>query len=306
MARRVRWFGAAVSLALVGEGFGASMHVDAACPPEGHDEASLAALQRREFAVDSAAQRDALAMSLLDCLGSSDPRFRDAIAFSALQRWMREGALSPETLRALRTRLEAILDDETGDAHGVARPFAALTLSEVARTDRIAPWMRVDERAAMARRAAAYLASVRDYRGFEAGVGWRHGVAHGADWALQSAMNPALDTDSLRALAQAIASQVAPASGHAYTFGEPERLTRATMAIARRDVLDEAHWRVWFAEAVPRLGEDANAWNDAVWLARRHDASAFLQALYWQADRDDAPGVAKMKSALIEALRDLP
>lgn len=294
-----------MSFALAGA-FGASSVAHAACPPEGWTAASLAALQRREFAAEAKAEREALASSLIDCLASPDPWLRDAIAFSALQRWMREGAFAPETLREMRARLDEKSADEKNDPDGVARPFAALALSEVARTDRIAPWMRPDERADMANRAADFLASVRDYRGYETGVGWRHGVAHGADWALQLAMNPALDAESLRALADALATQVAPTSGHAYVFGEPERLARATMAIARRDAFDEARWRAWFATAVPRLSDDPKAWDDAVWLARRHDASAFLQALYVQSDDDDAPGVAKMKTALLEALRALP
>lgn len=286
--------------------FGASSLANAACPPAGHDAASLASLKDREFVVEDASAREALAFSLIDCLASADPQLRDGVAFSALQTWMRAGAVSPDVLREMRARLEAMLTDEKPDADGVARPFAALTLAEVARTDRIAPWMRADERAAMAHRAATYLVSVRDYRGYETGVGWRHGVAHGADWAMQLAMNPALGAESSRELARAIAAQVAPVSGHAYVFGEPERLARATMMIARRDALEEAEWTAWFAAAIPRLGEDAKAWDDAVWLARRHDASAFLLALYFQADGDETPGVAKMKVALTAALRDLP
>ncbi|MCC7249812.1 MAG: DUF2785 domain-containing protein [Lysobacter sp.] len=292
--------------AIVGSAFGASSLARAACPPEDHDAASLAALKSREFVVVDAVEREAMAYALIDCLTSPDPNLRDGIAFSALQRWMRDGAFSPDVLRKLRARLDMMLLAEKSDADGVAKPFAALTLAEVARTDRIAPWMRADERAAMTQRAAAYLASVSDYRGYETGVGWRHGVAHGADWTMQLAMNPALDAERLRELARGIAPQVAPASGHAYVFGEPERLARATMAIARRDALDETEWRAWFAAVVPLRDNDDNAWNDPVWLARRHDASAFLHALYLQADREDTPGVAKLKAALIEALRELP
>ncbi len=292
--------------AVIGASFGASSLANAACPPAGHDAASLAALKHREFVVEDASAREALAFSLIDCLASSDPQLRDGIAFSSLQTWMRAGAFSPDVLREIRTRLEAMLTVEQSDADGVARPFAALTLAEVARTDRIAPWMRADERAAMAHRAASYLTSVSDYRGYETGVGWRHGVAHGADWAMQLAMNPALDAQHLRELARGIAPQVAPVSGHAYVFGEPERLARATMAIARRDVLEEAEWTAWFAAAVPLRDNDDKAWSDPVWLARRHDASAFLHALYLQADREDTPGVVKLKAALIEALRELP
>lgn len=296
----------AAMLAILGSSLGASSLARAGCPPEGQNAVSLAALKNAKFVVKDASSRETMAFALIDCLVSPDPSLRDGIAFSALQRWMRDGAFPPEVLRRMRARLEAMLIAEDSDPEGVARPFAALTLAEVARTDRIAPWMRADERAAMSQRAAAYLASVIDYRGYETGVGWRHGVAHGADWAMQLAMNPALDAARLRELARGIASQVAPASGHAYVFGEPERLARATMAIARRDAQDETEWRAWFVAAIPRLAEESDAWNSGAWLARRHDASVFLHALYLQSDNDDAPGVAKMRVALIDALRELP
>ncbi len=277
----------------------------AACSPEGQSASSLATLKRSGFIVESASAREALAFGLIDCLASVDPDVRDGIAYEALQRWMRDGGFPPETLRRMRERLLAMLSEP--DPDGVARPFAALVLAEVARTDRIAPWMREDERAAMVRNASTYLRAVSDYRGYETGVGWRHGIAHGADWAMQLAMNPALRREDLDALAQAVAEQAVPTSSHAYVFGEPERLVRPLLFVARRDAFSEADWRAWFAALMLRLGDDpAEAWKSEAWLARRHDASAFLHALYLQADRDDTPGVAKMKTGLLEALKALP
>jgi len=38
--------------------------------------------------------------------------------------------------------------------------------------------------------AANYLVALRDYRGFDDGVGWRHGVAHAADLLAQLALSP--------------------------------------------------------------------------------------------------------------------
>ena len=138
-------------------------------------------------ALRAAPERASIAM-LADCLSAPDPALRDDLAFSTLQRRLRAGALSAGELRALRERLSATLD--APDPDGVARPFAALALAEVARTDRIAPWMTDDERMAMVARAADFLSSIDDYRGFSDRDGWRHGVAHGADWALQLALNP--------------------------------------------------------------------------------------------------------------------
>jgi hypothetical protein len=260
--------------------------------------------QPAEQAPSDPQARAASVTALLECLASTDPVRRDEIAFGTLQRWMRANAFAPDELRALRDRLFAML--QAPDPDGVARPFAALTLSEVARTDRIAPWMREDERETMVVRAAAYLASVDDYRGYRNGEGWRHGVAHGADWAMQLALNSALQRPQLDRLRDAIAVQAVPAAAHAYVFGEPERLARPLLFIARRDLHTTDDWRAWFGALRERLGDPALAWKDETWLARRHDLAALLAALQLASGDSSDPGIAKLRPALLEAMKALP
>ena len=60
---------------------------------------------------------------------------------------MRAGHLDRATLIDLRDVLIPMLT--APDPQGFQRPFAALVLSEVARTDRVKPWMSADERQAM-------------------------------------------------------------------------------------------------------------------------------------------------------------
>jgi hypothetical protein len=276
----------------------------AGCTPDGWNREAIEALKKNGFEVADPAARERLAMALVDCLASPEPALRDGIAYEGLQHWLRAKAFPPETLRALRTRLLAVLD--APDPQGVARPFAALVLSEVARTDRVEPWMRDDERAAMVERAALFLESVDDYRGYEAGVGWRHGVAHGADWAMQLALNPASTPAQLERMLHAIAAQAVPAAAHAYAFGEPERLARPLLFIAKRGLHSEAQWTAWFAALSSRLGDPALAWKDATWLARRHDVAAFLNVLYVETDLSEDPGIARMKPGVLAALKALP
>ena len=87
------------------------------------------------------------------------PSLRDGIAYEALTAWLRGNGLEADTRLRLRDDLYAML--QAPDAEGFARPFAALVLSEVARTDRITPWMTPAERVAMVDHAVAYLSSVR-------------------------------------------------------------------------------------------------------------------------------------------------
>ena len=271
----------------------------AACPPPGQDRASLATLKSAGFAVADAAGKQAMAMGLIDCLGDPDPLLRDGIAFEALQHWMRAGDFDAAALRGLRDALLARLD--APDPQGVSRPFAALVLAEVARTDRVASWMSPAEREAMLARATAYLGSVQDYRGFETGIGWRHGVAHAADWLLQLSLNPALDAAQLQRILDAVALQAVPASGHAYVFGESDRLVQPVAYVARRGMLTEAAWQTWLDRLTMRLGP-MPAGGDAAWLARRHDLSVFLSALYIQADASQNEALHALKPLIAKAL----
>ncbi len=277
----------------------ACMPAMAACPSAGQDRAGLQALKSAGFVVTDAAGKQALAMGLVDCLGDPDPVLRDGIAYEALQHWMRAGDFDAGFLRRLRDALYARLD--APDQQGVSRPFAALVLAEVARTDRIAPWMSSAERDAMLARATGYLASVQDYRGFEAGIGWRHGVAHGADWLLQLSLNPALDGAQLQRILDAVATQAVPGSGHAYVFGEPERLAQPVAYVARRAVLTEADWQVWLDALSARVGPMPPA-GDVGWLARRHDFVAFLSALYIQSDSSQNEALRTLKPQVAKAL----
>jgi len=277
----------------------------AACPPEGQSRESLQALKVLKYTVPDAAERLALANGLLDCLADPDPVLRDQIAYEALTQWLQAGDFDADTLRGLRDRLLAMLSGD--DAEGFRRPFAALILSEVARTDRIAPWMTPVERAAMVDEAARFVESVRDYRGFDDKDGWRHGVAHGADWLMQLSLNPALERAQTDRILAAVAAQAVPETAHAYVFGEPGRLARPVLYIAKRGLYSDADWQAWFAALVPKLGGDASlAYNDSTWLARRHDLMGFLMSLYVEADHSDDAHIRQLKPAIVAALKQVP
>ena len=275
-----------------------------ACPPPGYDKPALQALKKNGFAVADPARRRELAQALVGCLGNPDPELRDGIAFEALSQWMRADAFEAAQVGALRDRLYGLLDGPEGE--GYARPFAALVLSEVARTDRIKPWMSVAERAAMVDKAAAYVEGVRDYRGYDDVQGWRHGVAHGADWLMQLALNPALDRAQADRILAAVVAQAVPASGHAYVFGEPERLARPVLFVAQRGLHSDAEWAAWFAALVPRIGDAKQAYRNVAWLARRHDLTGLLQNIYLQAGNSQDPKIRTLQPAVLAAIKAIP
>ena len=279
----------------------------ATCPPTGYDAAALQALKAREFELADAEAREALALALPDCLGDPDPALRDGIAYEALSTWMRKRQLAQPTLATLREHLLAMLVEP--DPRGFRRPFAALVLSEVARTDRVQPWLDDAGRDELVQAAATYPEGVRDYRGFIDGEGWRHGVAHGADFIMQLALNPAVEGDQLDRLRDALATQVAPESAPSYIHGEPLRLARPVLFIARRGTHDAAAWQAWFQRIVsPAPLPDWNAaFGSEAGLARRHNLTGFLSMLYLLAqEQEDGAARDRLLPGLRSALKEVP
>jgi len=279
------------------------------CPPDGWSRESLAALKAAQWKLDDAARREALANGLLDCLANPDPLLRDQLAFEGLAAWMRAQQLSVPTMHRMTTTLAARLGADQPDPTGFAKPFAALVLSEVARADRVQPFLGTEERRQLVETAARYVAGVRDYRGFDPKDGWRHGVAHGADLLMQLAANPALIRADHERILEAVAAQVTPAGEHFYVYGEGERLARPVLLVARRGTLDATAWSTWLAR-VASAGS-FNNWEAALrtpaGLARRHNLSAFLLVLYVGVRESADEGVRQtLLPGLTAALRNLP
>ncbi len=270
----------------------------AACPPR---DAALR-LKADKFAVADGARRQAMALDMLDCLRSPDPLLRDEVGFEALAGWMRGGLLEVDTVRALHAALLARLNGAAPDPLGVERPFAALALAEVARVDRIKPFLNEAERGALVRHAATYLAGVRDYRGYSETEGWRHGVAHAADLMLQLALNPALGRAEHDQMLAALAAQVVPADAHFYIYGEAQRLIMPVYYVGKRDTLSAAEWDAWFGALAAKGG---GATTQAT-LARQHNLKAFLLALYQGLqETPDAAIRGRMLPAVQKALKQL-
>lgn len=276
------------------------------CPPAGETRASLQAMKAADWRLagdDAPARGQTLALALVGCLADADPTLRDELAFEALSAWMRARQLAVPTLQTLRERLLPVLAGPA-DAAGFAQPFAALVLSELARADRLQPFLSATERADLVEHAARYLAGVRDYRGFSAQDGWRHGVAHGADLALQLVLHPRLERQHGDALLAAIAAQVMPAGTHAYRFGEGTRLMTPVYYLARNALWQEADWSLWFDALLARLGPATPATEAS--LAQRHNLGAFVAPLYAAVqEHGDEQSRARLLPGLRKALRAL-
>jgi hypothetical protein len=252
------------------------------CPPQGMSRQQLLDLKTREFAVPDDARRQALALELLACLGSIDQELRDGVTYTALSSWMRDRKLSAATVGTIRERLVALLAPDRADPAGVQRPFAALTLAEVVRFDRVERFMTDQQLQQLVDATTSYLKSIRDYRGFDEREGWRHGVAHTSDVMLQLAVNPRTSKAQLDQMLAAIATQIAPLGEHFYTYGEGDRLAQAVFYIAKRKLHTADEWKKWFAQvsAPAPLASWQEAWATQRGIAKHQNTMQFLSMLY--------------------------
>ncbi len=272
------------------------------CPPAGWDRARLDRLKAAQFEIVDEAERQTFAKGVTDCLAARDPAVRDGVAFEALAHMLRTRQLDDATKRALLADLSVRL--EAPEGAGFERPFAALALSEVARADRIEPFLTEDERVTLLVRAQHWFINVSDYRGFNDTEGWRHAIAHGADLLMQLALNPRVDAEGLRVIVSAVAVQVAP-KGRSYVDGESERLARPVLFAAARGALRQEEWTSWLAAlAAPPAG--MKVFETEAGLAWRHNTMAFLQALYVNAALGSDRRADVMLPGLEAALKAMP
>ncbi|WP_260581356.1 DUF2785 domain-containing protein [Sphingopyxis sp. PET50] len=259
-------------------------------------------LARSIFAQADRAEID----NLIQCFADPDPQIRDDAAFTLWAEGLRGKHLSPELMRYAGQRLSGVLA-APDDVAGFQRPFAALALSEIARADRIDAFLTDAELHRLAETGAAYLRAVTDYRGFSAGEGWRHGVAHGADLMLQLSLNPRLARADAELLLGAVAAQVAPGAPVYYVHGEPGRLAAPILYLARRADIDDAAWAAWFRSLHPN---DTARWKDPyasdAGLSAVHNSTAFANVVYVSASESRDPQIRRLAPFAVELLKALP
>ena len=257
--------------------------------------------------VRTAQDRHQSALALSACLGDPDPKVRDQLAFEGLSALMRSGGFEPRTLAQLRTTLLDRVRQPGTTA--IASSFSALTLAEIARTDRIKPWMTDTERQELVDAAALFLSGISDYRAFSDKEGFIHAVAHGADFALQLALNPALTKAQLDKLLAALATQVAPKDpAVAYWAGESDRLARTVLFVAQRRLHTDDEWKSWFGvmmDPKPLASWDL-AFKSEMGIRRHHNVRAFLLSVFASATTAEDSGIRQLISPTRDALKLVP
>lgn len=265
----------------------------------------LLALAQRGFTVEDKEQRDLLAMQLLNCLASADGEIRDGVAYSGLTKWLRADMISQSKIQTMFSLLISHFNESTQDINEVYQPFVALMLAELARVDRKSPYLTSQQRELLVSQSTAFMRETIDYRGFEAGIGWRHRIAHNADLFLQLSLNPAITKAQLTRMLNAIGQQVLASDNHFYIYGEPKRLAMPLLYIFLREQHSEQEWQAWLAKYITPapLKNWQTVYSSQQGLSRLHNAQAFLNTLHMLIAESENKTLVLLKPALRNAIK---
>jgi hypothetical protein len=259
----------------------------------------------REQAPTAESQADALALELTGCLGSPNPELRDRIAYELFATWLRGGALSDDTRRALFIELESVLAGPLAgvpDHSVLKRSFSALVLAEIMRADSLQPFLSDAERQGLLKQAIDSIERENDYRGLDAELGWVHPVAHMSDLLWRFVLHPATSAAEDEAILAAVRSKVAPTAVF-YSFNESDRLARVVTTMILRERIAPDIVVTWLGSfAAP---SSMQKWSDAFaspeGMAELHNTKLFLRALADQLDGEDID--ARIRTSLAELVQ---
>lgn len=247
-------------------------------------------------------QVPALLAGLSPLLASPDPELRDDIAYGLFARWLvRDRIVPPASRRVLLDEWVGRLQATPAAAADavVGRSFAALCLGLLVALDNEDPWLEPAEFERVLAAALQYLRAEVDVRGFDAGLGWVHSVAHTADLlkflARSEHLAPAAQATILAAIADKLAAVTVP-----LTCGEDERLARVVLALAARDDFDGAAFAHWLPQAWPPLPAGTPSLVD---LAREHNRRHVLTSLHSALLVDERASLQEARRHVLAHLR---
>jgi hypothetical protein len=238
-------------------------------------------------------------------LGDPDPEVRDGIAFPTMATWIDEGVYD-DLLVGLGDGMCHGLDIGLGEVNTDSvfrRSFSALILTEcIDRTTRAALGgpnvvLRWGDK------IMSWYSRERDLRGFVAGKGWAHAVAHGADALGALARSPVMGRLELTVILDVIADRLLTPTDAFFVCGEGDRLAFATMHLLRRNVLGIDVLEPWVARlATGAVGRGSIQRNPYLVAG---NVQSYLRSLHLQLSLNTASsGHPTVRSDLLLVLAD--
>lgn len=213
------------------------------------DKAFWQGIVDADYAVPATHTLADLTPELLALLGLPDAQLKDGLALIILENWIDRGLYSADELRAMAMQLIENLKiglGEQGTDTVFLRAFSAIGAAEIIYyNNHQQPCLTENEVRFLLEQALAYYPAEQDLRGYIPGPGWAHAVAHGADLLFVLAENPYLGVPDLERIMEALATKIAPPVAHVYLYNEGQRITRAVLAVLKRDLLPLSFLNGW-------------------------------------------------------------
>ena len=251
----------------------------------------------------AAGNADALAQSLLPCLGSENPALRDTYGYGLFTHWLRSDLLSQEVKQPLTAQLQTNLASD----QVLLRSFSALILSEILRADGLTTFLTSAQRDTLLQHSSRALLAEDDYRGLDAQLGWVHPVAHLADIHWRIALHPQLTQEQATESLAAIYPKAVTLDA-SYVFNESDRMARVVAILIRRQALGTEQFATWLAQFAER--RDGSSWSSAfaspAGMTELHNSKAFIRALAEQLATSELPeAIDSQLHELLEIFRQL-
>lgn len=251
------------------------------------DTAFWQAIEEQNFAIPAGYSTESLTDYLLNALGNTNPEVREGPTYDVLENWIHRGVYSPERLRTMANQMLTNLTvglGEMGTDTVFLRTFSMLILTEILKEDNEHPFLTEAQVRHYMKHGLDYLKAERDIRGYVAGKGWAHTVAHTADFLVALARNRYLSATDLERLLQAGAEKLSETSTIIYLYEEDERLAYAVLTALRRNLLQLPFLTKWIEQLARPEGRawDIETFYTSEQTIRYHNLKTFLRSLYFQ------------------------
>jgi len=225
---------------------------------------------------------DELTAELTRMLGSTDPGLRDGTAYPALGTWVDRGVYD-ELLTGLGDGMAAGLTVGLGERDTdtvFRRAFSVLVLATVVERDISQQLLPAEKVLRWGDQIVSWYLGERDLRGYVAGKGWAHAVAHGADAIGALAGSRHFGVHELTVLLDVLADRLLTIDVQ-LLCGEPDRMAHAVMSILRRNVVPTRVVEPWISRIAAHANPFGNRTVDDPY-APTNNAQQLLRSLYVQ------------------------
>lgn len=242
-------------------------------------------------------QRRSLVNDMLANIGSTDGELRDGLIYSTFFRLIMENVFTEDELIFIlkvcqdKDHLFHKIDERSEDAV-FTRSFSSLVIALVLHQDRTRKFLPADMVGHVFARSLEFMHREQDTRGFIAGKGWAHSIAHGADLLAEAAGHPAVDLSASEQCLRAVEACLFK-TGY-YTNEEDDRLIFVIEALLEKGLPDN-RVEAWIAAVFEGLqGIHERKGFSSEFFRIKTNVLNFAKTLYFRLEfLDESPAAKK-------------